>query len=203
MNGAIYLHVLGHIDVETILDQHGVEVVNGIIGLSCQAVVIFAGGKILQRTDNHAFRQVPFGFLVVIENVVDHKVQAGGKVRYVATERVVRVDRNLEAIQVQTIVRGEERLNVGILVAFDFSSGETIRCETLESRVTHGVHHVAAVLADHPATLLIEINILLFCFHNCQLSIINCQLVTLLQFLLLSNRNRAPESVPPTQDHPS
>ena len=76
-----------------------------------------------------------------------------------------------------------ELLHVGILVALDFPSGETIRRETLESRVTLGIHHVAAVLADHPATLLIEVDILLFCFHNCQLLIINCQLITLLLFL--------------------
>ena len=183
LNGTIYLHVLGHIDVEAILCQHRVEIGNGIIGLTCQAVVVLAGGKVLQRTDDNTLRQMSLGFLVVIENIIYHKVQAGREVGHVATERVVRVDRNLEAIQVQAVIGGEELLHVGILVALDFPSGETIRRETLESRVTLGIHHVAAVLADHPATLLIEVDILLFCFHNCQLLIINCQLITLLLFL--------------------
>ena len=155
LNGAINLHVLGHIDVEPILCQHRVEIGNGIIGLTCQTVVVLAGGKVLQRTDDNTLRQMSLGFFVLIESVINYEIEARRQVGHVATEGVVRVDRNLEPVQVQAVIGGEERLHVGILVALDFPSGETIRCETLEGRVTLGIHHVAAMLADNLATLLV------------------------------------------------
>ena len=43
----VYLDVLGHIDVETILRQHRIKVGGSIVSLTSQTVVVFSGGKIL------------------------------------------------------------------------------------------------------------------------------------------------------------
>ena len=95
LNGTVYLDVLGHIDIKAILCQHGVEVSNSIVGVSSHTIVILAGGKVLQGTNDNTFGQMTFGFFFMIEHIVHHEVKARREIGYITTERVVRVDRNL------------------------------------------------------------------------------------------------------------
>ena len=62
LDGSVQHHSLGHIDKQTILRQHRVQVGHGVIVLSCQAVVAARGegrgarGMLFQRTDNDTLR---------------------------------------------------------------------------------------------------------------------------------------------------
>ena len=70
-------------------------------------------------------------------------------------EGLVGVDGNRQALQVQAVVGLKELLHVGVLVALHLFRREAQSLEVLKGLVAHGVHYVAAVLADHAACLLI------------------------------------------------
>ena len=105
------------------------------------------------------------GLLFAIEHIIHYEVETCGEVRHITAEGLIRVDRNQQTIQVQTVVRLKELLHVGIFVTLHLSGGETIRHQALKGLVAHGIHHVTAVLMNHRATLLVQVNILLFATH--------------------------------------
>ena len=90
---------------------------------------------------------MPFGLHLAIEAIIDDEIQGCREVRHVAAKRLIGIRGNLQAVEVQSVVGSEEGLEVGVFVALLFSSGEGL--------VAHGIHHVAAVLANHLATLLV------------------------------------------------
>ena len=58
LNGAIHLHVLGHVNQQSVLCQHGVECCNGILTSLSQLGVVLAHQLrvIAHRADHNAFR---------------------------------------------------------------------------------------------------------------------------------------------------
>ena len=96
----------------------------------------------LQRPDNHTLRQMTFGVRLGIEPVVHHEIQRGRKVGHITAKSVIGIYGNLQPVQVQSIVRLKELLNVRIFIALHLPRGKTTLIEPLESCITLGIHHV-------------------------------------------------------------
>ena len=118
-----------------------------------------------QRTNDDALGKFANGMRDAIEHIVDYEIEARREVGHIATEGLVGVDGNLQAVEVQSVVGSKELGDVRIFVTFDLPTGETVFSKAFEDFVAHGIHHVAAVLADHPSRLSVQFNILLFTIH--------------------------------------
>ena len=127
LNGTVCLHVLGNIHQHAVLSQHGVEGCHRVVGGLGQLGIVF-GYDILvltQRTYDDTLRQWGlYGSLSAfhlkapaMESVVNHEVEVCRQVGHVAAECLVWVDGYVEAVEVEAVVGGEERLHVGVLVA--------------------------------------------------------------------------------------
>ena len=120
----------------------------------------------LQGVNDDALGQVCLRQHLVIEAVVDDEVKGRTEVRYVAFERVVRVHRYLQTIEVQAIIRCKQSRNVGVFVAFYLACRETLCLEIGKGTVANGVERVGSMAFKHVRSLVVEIDILLFTVHH-------------------------------------
>ena len=149
-------HAFGHIDIQSVLCQHGIQIRHRIMILGSQLMVIRGGGKVLQGADDNSFGQMTLRQGLGIEHIVHHEIQRGTQVRHVAAEGIVGVDGYVEPIEVQSVVGCEELVDVGIFIALHLSGREAAGRELPECLLAHGIHHGTAVPANQLARLLIE-----------------------------------------------
>ena len=162
LNGTVDHHTFGYIDIKTILCQHGIQGCHGIIIVLCQSVVIRCRCKLFQGTNDNTLWQMTFRSVLLIEPVVDHKVETCREIRHITAEGLIGVDRYCEAIEVQAIIGFEELGDVRVFIAFHLTSREATRRKALKGSITLTIHHLRRMVADHLATLLVQLNILLF-----------------------------------------
>ena len=105
------------------------------------------------------------GLLVVVEHIVNHEVKAGAQVGHIATEGLVGIYRNLETINVHTVVRLKELLNIGILISLYLSRWEALLAEVLKGLIANSVQSLWGMTFNHACSLLVEFYILLFACH--------------------------------------
>ena len=97
---------------------------------------------ITHRANDDTLRQMTLGLLVVVENIVYHEIKAGAQVGHIAAERLVRVDRYLQTIDVYAEVGFKELLDIRIFIALHLLAGETSRHEVIEGLIAHSVHRL-------------------------------------------------------------
>ena len=120
--------------------------------------------------------------------IIHHEIERSREIGHIAAESRIGVDGNLEAVQVHAIVRGEEFLNIGILIAFHLFRWEALPAEVLEGLITHSIHRLRSMREDQLPRLLVQLYILLLTLHLSP---------------PLSNHNHAPESAWRVQAPPS
>ena len=172
LDGLVNDYSLRHIKQETILCKGSIESRNGILrGIGQLAVVLLhqfgmLRSQFLQATEQHAFGQMSLRQRLAIESIIHDEIEGGAHVRHIALEHFIRIDRNVETIQVQAIIGCEELGRIGIFVSFLLRSWETLTFEVGKSLGTRCVHHLGAVPTNHGFALRKEVNILLFRFHH-------------------------------------
>ena len=154
-------NILRYIDKESILSQHCVEGSDGIpVGL-CELGIVFSYeirillSLFLQRTDNNTLGKQSLGFVLGIEAIIDNKIERRTQIRHIALECVVRIDRNVETVDIQSIVGFEELHHVSIFISLHLLGGKSLTLEVLVSLITHGVHDIRTMTANHPATFVV------------------------------------------------
>ena len=171
LHSLVHHRSLWHVDHEAVLCKHGVECRDSVFGAFCQPAVVLRHefgallGKLLQRAYDDALGQFLLGHCLGVEAVVHHEIERCAQVGHVAAECLIRVYRNLEAVEVQSVVGSEERRHVGIFVSLHLLRGESESLEVLECSVSQVVHHARGVLHYHLAALLIEFYVLFFALH--------------------------------------
>lgn len=83
-----------------------------------------------------------------VELVVDNEVERCAEIGNIAAESLVGVDRNVQPVEVETIVGGKESGHIGVLIALDFLTWESHPPEILKGLVANGVQHVSRVALD-------------------------------------------------------
>ena len=163
LNGALHLHVLGHIDEQAVLRQECVQGRNAVlVGLGNLGVVfpdefgLFCG-YLAQRAYDYALGKVYLGQRLVVESIVDHKIERGAEIGHVATESLIGVDGNFQTVQVQAIVGLEDGFHVCILVSLYLAGGEAQAAEVFEGSVAHCIENPGTVLLDHSRRRLIQL----------------------------------------------
>ena len=98
----------------------------------------------------------------MIKCIVDNEVEQSAQVRNIAAERVVWIDGNMKTVQVESIVRHEELLQVGVFVPLHFFGGKTVSLEITESLISKGIHGFGRMTEKNLPGLTVEVYILLF-----------------------------------------
>ena len=171
LNGFFNHHSFRHIEHETILCKGGIESGNPIFGGIGQFAIILLHqfgmllGKILQATQQDTFGQLGLGQCLVVKGIVHHEIEQCAHVRNIALEHFVRIYRDVQPVQVQPIVRGEQLGHIGIFVLLLFGRRETQAFKVGKSVGARRIHHLGAMPAYQGFALTEQVNILLFCFH--------------------------------------
>jgi hypothetical protein len=72
----------------------------------------------------------------------------------------------MQTVQIQTVVRLHELLNVRIFVSLYLSAWETFGAKAVKGSITLTVHDIGRMTEYHLTALLVKVNILLFAFHT-------------------------------------
>ena len=123
-------------------------------------------GHLFQAAKYHAFRQTTFGKGLVIESIIHHKIQGSAHIRHIALEHFIRIDRNSQAIQVQTKVWFKILAYIRIFVLLHFAGRESDSLKIGKGSSTRRIQHFSAMFADHSFRLREEFYILLFRIHR-------------------------------------
>ena len=172
LNRLIHHHSLRHIKHKAVLHKGSIESSDSIFRCICQLTIIFLDQlrmfccQFLQATEQYTFRKVSLRQSLAIESIVHHEVKGRTHVWYIALEHFIRIDRNVETIQVQTVIRCKEFGRIGIFIFFLFGRREAQTFEISKSFGTRRIHHLGAVPTNHGFALGKEVNILLFRFHH-------------------------------------
>ena len=161
LNSPIHHNILGHIDKKSVLCEHRVEGSDCILVRLGEFSIIFGYdigillGLILKRIDNNSLGQRSLGLVFLIKSIVDDEIERSTQVGHVTLERVVRIDGDIEAIDVQAIVRLEELRDVSIFISLHLLRWETLTLEVLVCLVAHGIHNLRTMTANHPTTFVV------------------------------------------------
>ncbi len=171
LNGLFDHHPFRYIKHETILCKGGIESGNPIFGGIGQLAIILLHqlrmlfGKVLQATQQDTFRQLGLGQCLAIKSIVHHEIKRSAHVRNIALEYFIRIYRNIQTIQVQSIIGSEQLGHIGIFVLLLLGRGKTQAFKVGKSFGTRCIHHLRAMPAYQGFALTEEVNILLFRFH--------------------------------------
>ena len=102
-----------------------------------------------------------FGLIVFIKRIVNDEIETRREVGHIAAESLIGIDRNLQAIQVYTIVWLKEFLHIGVFIPLHLFRREALPAEVLKGLVPYGVHRLRSMIKDDLPRLLIEIDVLL------------------------------------------
>ena len=117
------------------------------------------------RTNDDVLWQMSLRQCFVIERIIDYEIETRTQVRHITTKGVIRIDRNLQSLEVQTIVWCKEGLQVSVFITLYLPAGETSRLEMLKSLITNSIHQCGRMVENHLPTLLIQFYILLLATH--------------------------------------
>ena len=105
------------------------------------------------------------GQSLAIESVVHNKVKGSAHIRHIAFEYFIGVDRNVQTVQVQTVVGFKELADIGIFVFLRLTGRKTKPLEIGKRGRTRGVQHLGTVAAYHRFRLGEKVYILLLYTH--------------------------------------
>ena len=170
--GALHLHVARHINEQPVLGQHCVERSHGIgicagdMGvIFCDEIGIFCGISV-KRTHIYAFGKRRFGQQTAVESIIHHKIERRTEVRDIAAESVVRIHRNVQTVEIESIIRTEYPVDIGIFIFLHLTCGESETAEVVESLVAHGIESRRAVTEQRLTSRLVKVYILFLASHN-------------------------------------
>ena len=170
--GTVHFDVLRHIDKESVLCQHRVQRRHRVLfGLGNLTIVLrYQVGMVVccvaKTLQDDALGQLCLRQRFLVELVIDDKIERSAEVGHIAMEDIIRVDRDVDAVDVQSIVGRKELLHVGVLIALDLARREALPLEVLISLVAQCVERRCAVLSNHLPGLAVEVDILLFCLSH-------------------------------------
>ena len=123
--------------------------------------------NIPQTPEDHAFRQTGLRRTPLLaESVVHHEIQRSTHVRHIAPERLVRVHRHVQPVEVQAVIRLKELPHIGVSVSLRPACRETLPPEVRKSRRPRSVQHTGAMPAYHMPGPRKQIAVLLFSIHS-------------------------------------
>ncbi|CCX78073.1 unknown [Parabacteroides johnsonii CAG:246] len=124
LNWTLHNDTFRHIDHKTILSQHRVQSNDTILTGRSRFTVITGGyfGIFLHESTHppgiNAFGKMGFRQHLVIESIIHHKIKRSTQVGDVTTEYVIRIDRDIETIDIHPIVRSKSLGHIGIFIIF-------------------------------------------------------------------------------------
>ena len=163
LNGSLHLHVLWYVDKQAILCQECIQCRDAIfIGFGNLSVVFLNEFRVfcsnlVQRVHDNTLWQLYLWQCLAIESIVHHEVERSTQVRHIATESLVWIYRNFQAIQVQAIVWLEDGAHICVLVSFYLTGRKAQATEVLECCIAHRIEHLSTVLLDHSRRRLIQV----------------------------------------------
>ena len=163
LNGSLHLHVLWYVDKQAILCQECIQCRDAIfIGFGNLGIVfpdefrVFCS-NLVQRIHDYALRKLYFRQCFVIKSIVYYEVERSTQVRHIATESLVWIYRDFQAIQVQAIIWLEDGAHICVLVSFYLTGRKAQATEVLECCIAHRIEHLSTVLLDHSRRRLIQV----------------------------------------------
>ena len=77
--------------------------------------------RVAKTLHDDALGQLRLRQCLLIELVIDDKIERSAEVGHIAMEDIIRVDRDVDAVDVQSIVGRKELLHVGVLIALNLA----------------------------------------------------------------------------------
>ena len=131
LNGFVHHHAFRHIQHKAILGKSSIEGGHTILGSICQLTIILLDQsrilfrQLFQAAKQHSFRQLCLRQSLTIKSIVYYKIKSGTHIRYIALEHFIRIHRNVESVQIQTIIRLEQLAHIRIFILLLFAGRET------------------------------------------------------------------------------
>ena len=172
LDGLLYDYVLRNIEDDSILRESCIKSCYAILGgISQLAVVLFYQfgmfrSNFFEAAEDDSFRQMSFRKHFIIKCVVYHKIQGCAHIRDIALKHFVRIDRNLKAVKVQTVIGLEILAYIRVFILLHLTGRESETLKIGKSSRTGCIQHFRTMLADHGFRLREEIYVLLFYIHR-------------------------------------
>ena len=172
LNRLVHYHPFRYIQHKAILYKCCIESSDTIFRCICQLAIILLdqlrmfGSQFFQTAEQYTFRKMCLRQSLAIESIVHHEVECCTHVRHIALEHFIRIDRNVETVQVQAVIRSKELSRIGIFIFFLLRCGETKMFKIGKGLCAGCIHHLSAMPTNHGFALRKEVNILLFYFHH-------------------------------------
>ena len=120
---------------------------------------------ISQATEQNTFGQLSRRMYVLIEYVVYYKIKRSAHIWHITLKYLIRIYRNLQPIQIQSVIGGEVFLGIGIFVLLLLTSRESHSLEISKCLCTRRIQSLSTIVAYQSLVLREKVYILLFCFH--------------------------------------
>ena len=171
LDRTFHSHTFRHIKHETVLRQHRIQCDDTVMVAFCRFTIITGCHfrillrKVFQATGVYSFRQMRFRHHLIVERVVHDKIEGSTQVRDIATEHVIRIDRNSQAIDIHPIVGGKSLRYICIFIIFTLYRRKTQAIEIGQCLSTRSIHHRCAMTTHQVLISGKKIDILLFGSH--------------------------------------
>ena len=167
----LHHHVLGNIQQYAVLRKGCIESRHSIFGSICQLTVVLLHQlrtlfrHFLEATEDNALRQMRLRQSLVIESIIHNKVKGGAHIRHIALEYFVGINRNLQPVQVQSVIGFKELADIGIFIFLRLTGRKAKPLEVGKCSGTRSIQRFGAMAAYHRLRLGEKVYILLLYTH--------------------------------------
>jgi len=102
---------------------------------------------------------------LVIESIIHNKVKGGAHIRHIALEYFVGINRNLQPVQVQSVIGFKELADIGIFIFLRLTGRKSKPLEVGKCSGTRSIQRFGAMAAYHRLRLGEKVYILLLYTH--------------------------------------
>ena len=172
LQSALGHNATGHIHKKSILDEHGVQRIESVFSRTGLFAVITGHQvrillrRFTQRADDHSLGQGHRRLYLAVKGIVHHKVERGAQIGNIALEHFIRIDRNVQTIQVHSVIGCKGCRYIGVLVALHLLRGKSLLKKILKRLFAQSIQNRSTMAVDHRAALAEQIDILLFAIHS-------------------------------------
>ena len=171
MYGTLKLHILRHIDEKTILCKHCIQGCYSI-SLSIGKTTIILCNQVrtlscytVQTVNDDTIIKLCLWKSLTVELIINYEIKRSAEIWNIALEGIIRINRNLKTVEIQSIIRFKELLHIRVLIAFHLLGRKALSTEVFKSLIAYLIEHRCSMLFDELLRLCIEVYILFFALH--------------------------------------
>ncbi len=135
---------------------------------------------------------------LAIKSIVHHKIKSSTHIRYIALEHFIRIHRNVQPVQIQTIIRLEQLADIRIFILLLLTGGKPNFSNLRKLAARGSVQHLGTMPANHRLTFGEKRSI--YCCSTLIITFFFRHQIIILLTRLLSSRNHALPVPKPIRD---